>query len=217
MTNPNLQFPTSKGEPLERAGARVAACQLIRYEFHRASAERLPLRVGSWALGVVAAALGLARRLSRAGGAEGQTQPARRRVAAHCRHDDYPRLQPSRRARAGAVWQAGAGLRLCLVPGRGRLHDHRGVHESDVRGPGVACGQDAVWAEPGPEKWIVIFSKQANVFHTQLSGGPGRAPAGDHAADRQPHGNPGLLFPGRRRPQRGAGTPLGHGRRTDEV
>ena len=34
-------------------------------------------------------------------------------------------------------------------------------------GQELPAGKYSVWAEPGPEKWIVIFSKQANVFHTR--------------------------------------------------
>jgi Protein of unknown function (DUF2911) len=38
-------------------------------------------------------------------------------------------------------------------------------------GQELPAGKYSVWTEPGPEKWIVIFNKQANVFHTRYPAG----------------------------------------------
>jgi Protein of unknown function (DUF2911) len=35
----------------------------------------------------------------------------------------------------------------------------------------LPAGKYSVWAEPGPDKWTVIFNKQANVFHTRYPAG----------------------------------------------
>jgi hypothetical protein len=40
-----------------------------------------------------------------------------------------------------------------------------------VEGQELPSGKYSVWAEPGAEKWVVIFSKQANVFHTRYPAG----------------------------------------------
>jgi len=40
-----------------------------------------------------------------------------------------------------------------------------------VEGQELPAGKYSVWAEPGPEKWIFIFNKQANVFHTRYPAG----------------------------------------------
>ena len=38
-------------------------------------------------------------------------------------------------------------------------------------GQELPAGKYSVWTEPGPERWGVIFSKQANVFHTRYPAG----------------------------------------------
>ena len=38
-------------------------------------------------------------------------------------------------------------------------------------GQELPAGKYSIWAEPGQEKWIVIFNKQANVFHTRYPAG----------------------------------------------
>jgi hypothetical protein len=38
-------------------------------------------------------------------------------------------------------------------------------------GQELPAGKYSVWAEPGAEKWTVIFNKQANVFHTRYPAG----------------------------------------------
>jgi hypothetical protein len=38
-------------------------------------------------------------------------------------------------------------------------------------GQELPAGKYSVWSEPGPEKWILIFNKQANVFHTRYPAG----------------------------------------------
>jgi len=38
-------------------------------------------------------------------------------------------------------------------------------------GQELPAGKYSVWTEPGPEKWVVIFNKQANVFHTRYPAG----------------------------------------------
>jgi hypothetical protein len=40
-----------------------------------------------------------------------------------------------------------------------------------VEGQELPAGKYSVWTEPGAEKWVVIFSKQANVFHTRYPSG----------------------------------------------
>jgi Protein of unknown function (DUF2911) len=40
-----------------------------------------------------------------------------------------------------------------------------------LEGQELPAGKYSVWAEPGPEKWIVIFNKQASVFHTRYPAG----------------------------------------------
>jgi len=38
-------------------------------------------------------------------------------------------------------------------------------------GQDLPAGKYSVWTEPGPEKWVVIFNKQANAFHTRYPAG----------------------------------------------
>ena len=38
-------------------------------------------------------------------------------------------------------------------------------------GQELPAGKYSVWSEPGPEKWTIIFNKQANVFHTRYPAG----------------------------------------------
>ena len=38
-------------------------------------------------------------------------------------------------------------------------------------GQELPAGKYSVWTEPGPEKWVVIFNKQANAFHTRYPPG----------------------------------------------
>ena len=112
-------------------------------------------------------------------GAEGKAEPARRRVAAHCRHHDYPRLQPAGRPRTGAVRKARA-LRPHLVPGRGRCDDDRGVDEGDVRGPGTArrqvLGVGRAWSREVDRH----LQQAGERLSHPLPGGPGCHPDGGH-------------------------------------
>ena len=82
-----------------------------------------------------------------------------------------------------------------------------------IEGKELAAGKYSLWTEPGAEHWTVIFNKQANVWHTRYPDRPGRAACAGHAADRQPHGNAGVLLPGRGRPESRAGAALGDGGR----
>ena len=38
-------------------------------------------------------------------------------------------------------------------------------------GQELPAGRYSVWSEPGPDKWTIIFNKQANVFHTRYPSG----------------------------------------------
>ena len=38
-------------------------------------------------------------------------------------------------------------------------------------GQELPAGKYSVWSEPGPDKWTIIFNKQANVFHTRYPSG----------------------------------------------
>ena len=134
MSTPNSQLPTPKGTG--RSSWATVARQPSRTISPTApSGSPWEWGVGGWELSSGSRSWPAAR-VRAARDAEDQAQPARNRVAAHQRHDDHRRLQPSGRARPRAVRQAGA-VRPHLVPVRGRCDDDRGVDDGDDRGPGT--------------------------------------------------------------------------------
>ncbi len=45
------------------------------------------------------------------------------------------------------------------------------TNDVTVNGQALPKGKYSVWAEPGAEKWVVIFNKQAAVWHTRYPAG----------------------------------------------
>ena len=170
LPTPNFQLPRESARTI---GVRVVAHRRFAAPF-TPLLERSPweLGVGGWELCWLSPCSGA---LS-AGGAESKAEPTRHRVAAYCGHDHYRRIQPPRRAWARAVRQVGA-VRPRLVSGRRRLHDHRAVHESDVRGPGTARRQVFGLDRAGAREMDRHLQQAGERLSHPLPGGPGRAPA----------------------------------------
>ena len=169
MSTPNSQLPTSKGNGSAECGASRREAAGSRC-LSRRSFERLSLGVGSWTLGIVVA-LTL--------------------VGAVFAQQEAPKVKPSQH---GTVSQRIADTTITLEYNRpvargrelfGKLVPYGRVWcpgaddcttielstKVTVEGQELPAGKYSVWAEPGPEKWIFIFNKQANVFHTRYPAG----------------------------------------------
>jgi len=169
MTTPNFQLPTSKGNGSAECGASRREAAGSRC-LSRRSFERLSLGVGSWTLGIVVAFT---------------------LVGAVFAQQEAPKVKPSQH---GSVSQRIADTTITLEYNRpvargrelfGKLVPYGRVWcpgaddcttielstKVTVEGQELPAGKYSVWAEPGPEKWIFIFNKQANVFHTRYPAG----------------------------------------------
>ena len=169
MSTPNSQLPTSKGNRSAGWGEGRAALADSR-RFSPSSFDWLSLAVGSWKLGVVLA-LALAAAPSAQEGAP-KVKPSQhgtvsQRVADTTITVDYNR--PVARGRElfgklvpyGRVWCPGADDCTTIEVST----------KVTFEGQELPAGKYSVWTEPGPEKWVVIFNKQANVFHTRYPAG----------------------------------------------
>ena len=169
MTTPNFQLPTSKGNGSAECGASRREAAGSRC-LSRRSFERLSLGVGSWTLGIVVAFT---------------------LVGAVFAQQEAPKVKPSQH---GSVSQRIADTTITLEYNRpvargrelfGKLVPYGRVWcpgaddcttielstKVTVEGQELPAGKYSVWTEPGPEKWVVIFNKQANVFHTRYPAG----------------------------------------------
>ena len=169
MTTPNFQLPTSKGNRSAGWGENSAVSAGSRRPLP-SSLERLSLGVGSWKLGVVLAlALAVAPSAQEVAPKVKPSQHGNvsQRIADTTITVDYNR--PVARGRElfgklvpyGRVWCPGADDCTTIEVST----------KVTFEGQELPAGKYSVWTEPGPEKWIVIFNKQANAFHTRYPTG----------------------------------------------
>jgi hypothetical protein len=169
MSTSNSQLPTSEGNRSAGWGESCAVSADSRRLLPR-SFDRLSLGVGSWKLGVVLA-LALAAAPSAQEGAP-KVKPSQhgtvsQRIADTTITVDYNR--PVARGRElfgklvpyGRVWCPGADDCTTIEVST----------KVTFEGQELPAGKYSVWTEPGPEKWVVIFNKQANAFHTRYPAG----------------------------------------------
>ena len=171
MSTPNSQLPNPKWNVSRGMGE---SCDELAdaHQFSPRSVERLPLGVGSWKLGVVAAALCVV------GGP-------------HLSAQDPPKIKPSQH---GSVSQRIADTTITVEYNRpvargrelfgklvpyGRIwcpcaDDATTVEASSgvtIEGKELAAGRYSLWSEPEPDRWTLIFNKNANVWHTRYPEG----------------------------------------------
>ena len=169
MLIPNVQLPTPKASRSPEPG-EIRRDPADTQRRSPRSAGPYWLRVGSWSLGVIAAALACASSL--AAQQEPKIKPSQhgsvsQRIADTTITIEYNRPVARGRELFGKLVPYGRIWCPCADDAT-TIEVTTGIK---VDGQELPAGRYSFWTEPGPERWTVIFSKTAAAWHTKYPQG----------------------------------------------